>query len=65
MDRSILNALGFHVGDEVTLLPDIKNEQVKKKVELGLDQIELVILRLARKGKKRICVNVIIRYSTS
>lgn len=51
INRSILNALGFRAGDESLLLPDVSNEQMEKKLELGYDQIELV-LQLLQKGKK-------------
>jgi hypothetical protein len=47
--------LGFRAGDESLLLPDVSNEQMEKKLELGYDQIELV-LQLLQKGKKNECV---------
>jgi hypothetical protein len=61
----ILNALGFDVGDNSLSLSNTWNEQMRKKVELCLDQIELVMRRLEQRGKKEICVDIMIKYSTS
>jgi hypothetical protein len=65
MGSSILNILGFHVGDHALILPDIKNEQTKHKIELGSEQIELVLQQSEQDGKKGMRVNVMIKYLTS